>query len=139
MASITCCSSGFETSANRSVAAISMPGVQMPHCAAPCVRNDVCRRDSVPWACRPSTVTTGLPTACATGVRQAQTRSEEHTSELQSLMRISYAVFCLTKKKPHHTNEHYNRRRTTNHQPQTHLQTVQRSHTHTRQTHTTNR
>src|SRR3546814_9490686 len=28
-----------------------------------------------------------------------RTRSEEHTSELQSLMRISYAVFCLTKKK----------------------------------------
>src|SRR3546814_2525721 len=28
-----------------------------------------------------------------------QTRSEEHTSELQSLMRISYAVFCLKKKK----------------------------------------
>src|SRR3546814_8372893 len=32
-------------------------------------------------------------------------RSEEHTSELQSLMRISYAVFCLKKKKntQHHT------------------------------------
>src|SRR3546814_10185769 len=30
----------------------------------------------------------------------AQRRSEEHTSELQSLMRISYAVFCLKKKKP---------------------------------------
>src|SRR3546814_9781678 len=29
----------------------------------------------------------------------ATTRSEEHTSELQSLMRISYAVFCLKKKK----------------------------------------
>src|SRR3546814_6269856 len=29
-------------------------------------------------------------------------RSEEHTSELQSLMRISYAVFCLKKKKTHH-------------------------------------
>src|SRR3546814_7299906 len=29
------------------------------------------------------------------------TRSEEHTSELQSLMRISYAVFCLKKKKTH--------------------------------------
>src|SRR3546814_6264921 len=28
-------------------------------------------------------------------------RSEEHTSELQSLLRISYAVFCLKKKKPH--------------------------------------
>src|SRR3546814_8734727 len=29
-------------------------------------------------------------------------RSEEHTSELQSLMRISYAVFCLQTKKHHH-------------------------------------
>src|SRR3546814_3129323 len=29
----------------------------------------------------------------------SQSRSEEHTSELQSLMRISYAVFCLKKKK----------------------------------------
>src|SRR3546814_3383107 len=32
-------------------------------------------------------------------VDQQQVRSEEHTSELQSLMRISYAVFCLKKKK----------------------------------------
>src|SRR3546814_9011488 len=32
-------------------------------------------------------------------------RSEEHTSELQSLMRISYAVFCLKKKK--YTNNHF--------------------------------
>src|SRR3546814_1427742 len=32
------------------------------------------------------------------GDAQAHTRSEEHTSELQSLMRISYAVFCLKKK-----------------------------------------
>src|SRR3546814_7698742 len=31
-----------------------------------------------------------------------RTRSEEHTSELQSLMRISYAVFCLQKKKTTH-------------------------------------
>src|SRR3546814_9514281 len=31
-------------------------------------------------------------------------RSEEHTSELQSLMRISYAVFCLKKKKHIHQN-----------------------------------
>src|SRR3546814_10826856 len=35
-----------------------------------------------------------------------ETRSEEHTSELQSLMRISYAVFCLKKKKiGRHTKE----------------------------------
>src|SRR3546814_3573765 len=35
-------------------------------------------------------------------VGAASARSEEHTSELQSLMRISYAVFCLKK----HTNKH---------------------------------
>src|SRR3546814_8336346 len=34
-------------------------------------------------------------------VEKALGRSEEHTSELQSLMRISYAVFCLQKKKKH--------------------------------------
>src|SRR3546814_3644212 len=34
----------------------------------------------------------------------ASGRSEEHTSELQSLMRISYAVFCLKKKKKHQTS-----------------------------------
>src|SRR3546814_10764931 len=33
-------------------------------------------------------------------------RSEEHTSELQSLMRISYAVFCLKKKTNNNLNEH---------------------------------
>src|SRR3546814_1850528 len=33
-------------------------------------------------------------------------RSEEHTSELQSLMRISYAVFCLKKKKYTNNNNH---------------------------------
>src|SRR3546814_9839523 len=38
-------------------------------------------------------------------------RSEEHTSELQSLMRISYAVFCLKKKKHCYSN---NRNRTRN-------------------------
>src|SRR3546814_8944228 len=35
-------------------------------------------------------------------------RSEEHTSELQSLMRISYAVFCLKKKKTHTPSLCYN-------------------------------
>src|SRR3546814_10783534 len=36
----------------------------------------------------------------------APQRSEEHTSELQSLMRISYAVFCLKKKKKKNTDRH---------------------------------
>src|SRR3546814_3582767 len=35
-------------------------------------------------------------------------RSEEHTSELQSLMRTSYAVFCLKKKNPKHKNDKTN-------------------------------
>src|SRR3546814_1119009 len=34
-------------------------------------------------------------------IAHLKSRSAEHTSELQSLMRISYAVFCLTKKKTH--------------------------------------
>src|SRR3546814_3816658 len=37
-------------------------------------------------------------------------RSEEHTSELPSLMRISYAVFCLKKKKHNITNTHHRSR-----------------------------
>src|SRR3546814_3356439 len=39
-----------------------------------------------------------LPTDGFRNATEAQGRSEEHTSELQSLMRISYAVFCLKKK-----------------------------------------
>src|SRR3546814_3660378 len=39
------------------------------------------------------------PTPFAVAGEKAYERSEEHTSELQSLMRISYAVFCLKKKK----------------------------------------
>src|SRR3546814_4714382 len=37
-------------------------------------------------------------------------RSEEHTSELQSLMRISYAVFCLKKKKSNTTKDNTDKR-----------------------------
>src|SRR3546814_6197437 len=45
-------------------------------------------------------------------------RSEEHTSELQSLMRISYAVFCL-KKKNKTTNRNQTHTHTTQQSPQT--------------------
>src|SRR3546814_14126200 len=53
---------------------------------------------------RITSVTMALPGARLRGARRWLTgalggRSEEHTSELQSLMRISYAVFCLKKKK----------------------------------------
>src|SRR3546814_9479946 len=43
--------------------------------------------------------------------RRAGTRSEEHTSELQSLMRISYAVFCLKKKKATKSTKSINHKR----------------------------
>src|SRR3546814_4977336 len=51
-------------------------------------------------ACRPSSASA----SCCRRVRSGHHpswRSEEHTSELQSLMRISYAVFCLQKKNHH--------------------------------------
>src|SRR3546814_4657856 len=66
---------------------------------------------------RPAVRATGAgrrttPPARASGSRDRQRRSEEHTSELQSLMRISYAVFCLKKKKDtkqsHHTPLQHN-------------------------------
>src|SRR3546814_1529568 len=38
---------------------------------------------------------------------KADKRSEEHTSELQSLMRTSYAVFCLKKKQSQHNQQHH--------------------------------
>src|SRR3546814_9736853 len=44
------------------------------------------------------------PTASARRPSARRQRSEEHTSELQSLMRISYAVFCLKKKKDYQRN-----------------------------------
>src|SRR3546814_9529979 len=44
-------------------------------------------------------LTTVCRRSCLVSRDVKRTRSEEHTSELQSLMRISYAVFCLKKKK----------------------------------------
>src|SRR3546814_6921940 len=59
---------------------------------------------SIPWCWR-----LAWKQAVSSGVGNCQPhrgRSEEHTSELQSLMRISYAVFCLKKK--HKTNYSHN-------------------------------
>src|SRR3546814_4143912 len=50
-----------------------------------------------------------------TGPAAIAKRSEEHTSELQSLMRISYAVFCLKKK---HTKNSLQKQHTTTHDQQ---------------------
>src|SRR3546814_982875 len=45
--------------------------------------------------------------SCSAAAGAANLRSEEHTSELQSLMRISYAVFCLKKKNQKHINRQH--------------------------------
>src|SRR3546814_1502565 len=55
------------------------------------LQNDRRKSSDIAMKLKISTIAAG----CKSGIR----RSEEHTSELQSLMRISYAVFCLKKKK----------------------------------------
>src|SRR3546814_2570653 len=69
------------------------------------------------------------PTAFCAGCAITPRRSEEHTSELQSLMRISYAVFCLKKKtinkNKHHKQIHYTKKRTR----QIHVNTTQNQNT----------
>src|SRR3546814_1845702 len=61
---------------------------------------------------------------CSSGLKMAP-RSEEHTSELQSLMRISYAVFCLKNKNNQHLDH-----QTTNLKRQ-HSETTHTKHTRT--------
>src|SRR3546814_6838537 len=68
----------------------------------------VTRRSCI--ACSRADWVRGLARLISSAIRSWQNtgpgmRSEEHTSELQSLMRISYAVFCLKKKKTHTTKK----------------------------------
>src|SRR3546814_5190997 len=60
---------------------------------------------------------TGIQANLADKAKKLGIRSEEHTSELQSLMRISYAVFCLKKKTKQHTNTHTSPIHTNTHTP----------------------
>src|SRR3546814_5769965 len=63
------------------------------------------------------------------GRRERRDRSEEHTSELLSLMRISYAVFCLKKQKPATTASHTKAHTQQNHKNVTkHNETESRPH-----------
>src|SRR3546814_7553282 len=63
--------------------------------------------------------------------RGSRPRSEEHTSELQSLMRISYAVFCLKKKtlnkELNQTHQKHNKRRTYRQKTDIHIDTSQKN------------
>src|SRR3546814_6807255 len=83
------------------------PSVALEPCSTVTVALDLVRSGEVAGAVVPieNSVEGSVPVTLdelATGdplVIAAEARSEEHTSELQSLMRISYAVFCLKKKK----------------------------------------
>src|SRR3546814_4912279 len=76
------------------------------HCGQ-CIHGGPAQRRKLPikrlLSLRPCATCRLVPVGCLVGVRfahlESPLRSEEHTSELQSLMRISYAVFCLKKKK----------------------------------------
>src|SRR3546814_992789 len=92
--------SPHQLSCKLGVAAASAPARVLPsgHRSdrGPCGRCGACGG----WPALP--VVPELPCTSIRGYRENPSRSEEHTSELQSLMRISYAVFCL-KKKIHNT------------------------------------
>src|SRR3546814_7043126 len=73
------------------------------HACPPCIREKLLRRmpPTMEGGMAPSPIIgspTALQRARCGGIAANEGRSEEHTSELQSLMRISYAVFCLKKK-----------------------------------------
>src|SRR3546814_4361817 len=79
---------GSSSRSARQVARRRIPGV---------CRNSDSRSQSTPHG--PDRAASRAATSEARKILSTNSRSEEHTSELQSLMRISYAVFCLKKKK----------------------------------------
>src|SRR3546814_9566657 len=81
---------------------VQIPEVQVPWWNVTSDQAELAKASGVALAVSPAPATDAGPTAVT--IPRAQ-RSEEHTSELQSLMRISYAVFCLKKKKQKHKKE----------------------------------
>src|SRR3546814_3021503 len=84
----------FRSLVTRKISPIALVGETMTEAMAVLVRGQsglltVCRDDEMPT----------IRGARLIWPNKVEARSEEHTSELQSLMRISYAVFCLKKKK----------------------------------------
>src|SRR3546814_6404851 len=95
------CSSDLRSRAGRRQCAAQEPG-------GTAARDDLpaCQPCAGPVAAdNPFTLPDDAFSAAARRSDPAGDRSEEHTSELQSLMRISYAVFCLKKKKESTTKE----------------------------------
>src|SRR3546814_5107077 len=82
-----------------STPAESPPGGARRHCSAGAPAT---RRSPGPHAAPSWPEHRSRRPRCVEGSASRRSRSEEHTSELQSLMRLSYAVFCLKKKKTQH-------------------------------------
>src|SRR3546814_7860654 len=117
----------FFSSRRRHTRCALVTGVQT--CALPILLTSSCRSRNSFTSTASTSCSSGSPsaTACVAASRECRSgsgqrqragasrsdsssqprrRSEEHTSELKSLMRISYAVFCLNKKKHHITRTH---------------------------------
>src|SRR3546814_6455882 len=97
-------SSGDADNSSKSFAAAALDNVTAPFTSLTMVASGSCSirsetncRISLAWEIAERSIS--IADAMPTGFDAAERRSEEHTSELQSLMRISYAVFCLKKKK----------------------------------------
>src|SRR3546814_2355343 len=98
LATLGGCGQHTATTATDTVAADGAP-TGWPHITS------AVRRDPAMEA-RVQHIVAGMSLAQKIGQMTQAERSEEHTSELQSLMRISYAVFCLKKKIHHTTSDH---------------------------------
>src|SRR3546814_8913541 len=70
---------------------------------------EIWRRDPLPIAVYESTSLAKRSAIKSLALQGREYRSEEHTSELQSLMRISYAVFCLKKQNKTHIQHNHKR------------------------------
>src|SRR3546814_5715219 len=80
-----------------SVTSLDRPGVVRIRFSSACIMPPRCS----PYRRQRPSGGTRRAAVCGLSLSSAiMARSEEHTSELQSLMRISYAVFCLKQKKP---------------------------------------
>src|SRR3546814_6479547 len=95
-AAITARVSGAVIQGCGSIRCVALPAVMKPPRRS--VRRVARHHDAVDHARRPQPCASRM----AGGEVDIEKRSEEHTSEIQSLMRISYAVFCLKKKKRQH-------------------------------------
>src|SRR3546814_5775020 len=93
MATRSCCATSV--SCTRSLKSVFR--CSWPRPTPPAIPND--RRRVTSWRRAFQPIVSAVRLGQEGGNEHACQRSEEHTSELQSLMRISYAVFCLKKKK----------------------------------------